>query len=278
VLPQYKSLRIADRRLDYFDAGTGSVVMLLHGGCCSAEDWFPLVPALTDRYRVVLPDGLVCTPTAWDLWLLADHLDADVLCLIGHSAGGKLAREMYCLAPGRVWGLVSIDSSAAVIPDSMTLARRLPNNMFSAQAAAMYEVNRAEMAQLKPHHRGDYPSAVTIRCRRHAYQRQAQSPEERLAEMNRSEPVVEQHAAPKPAPVPIADVGKFIRCPVLIYQTGRGKLGPEDVTAQWQQQKFASATTNYQIKKVNQCIRSAPLGRVCNNLNQNQCSDKRVAT
>jgi len=249
MTPQYRSLQIADHRIHYFQAGRGPAVMLLHGGCCSAEDWFPLLPAFADRFRVVLPDGLVCPLTAWDLWLLADHLGVRRLCLIGHSAGGNFVREMYCLAPDRVWALVSIDSSAAVVPGSMILARRLPNSMFSSRAAAMYEANRAAMTQLKPHHRGDYPSAATIRCRRRAYRRQTQTPAERLADMARPEPVTERCAPPRPAPTPVADVGRFIGCPVLIYQTGRGKLGPEDVTAQWQQQNVQAAQCEYVVIK-----------------------------
>ena len=43
-------------RVAYREIGTGPPLALLHSGLLSHKEWEPAVEALTDRFRVVLPD------------------------------------------------------------------------------------------------------------------------------------------------------------------------------------------------------------------------------
>ena len=225
-----RELRVGPHRVEYVSVGRGPCLILVHGGSCSADDWANLIDPLSRSYHLILPDGLVHPLDPWALWLLADHLGARRAALIGHSAGGMTIRQMYRLAPQRVWALVSIDSAAT---GPLTLARKLPNDLYSPQAAALYARHRDQMQQLRPHHQGDYPSRITIERRMEAYRRSALTPEQRAKERaHTAGPPTVLTEAP-PAPDPIADDGKFITCPTLVLHTGRGKLGPEDISSQW---------------------------------------------
>ena len=246
LTPELRAVATEDHPVEYYDVGRGPTLVMVHGGSCSADDWFPLLSRLADGYRVVLPDGLIHPLDPWRVWRLLDHLGIDRTALLGHSAGGALIREMYRLEPTRVWGFISLDSSAAVVPGSMTLARRLPNSHFSAVAAALYQTNQDAMEALRPHHRGDCPSEVTIRCRRRAYGRQALTAQERRRAEGRAAPEPKPISAPpRLCPRPIGDLGQFIQCPTLIYQTGRGKLGPEAISDAWQAQNVQAREAQY---------------------------------
>jgi pimeloyl-ACP methyl ester carboxylesterase len=223
------------------DAAAPTVV-LLHGGNCTAGDWSTVAPRLAKHYRVVVPDGFVHPFDPWRLWLLLDHLQIRRAALLGHSAGGPVIRSMYRLAPERVWALVDIDGSAL---GPLTLARNLPNDRYSPTAAALYEKNKAQMLQLKSGHQGDYPSEVTIDRRLTAYKRAQMSPEERAATRT-IEKVTRLPAAPPP-PAMIADEGKFVLCPCLEIQTGRGKLHRADFGAEWVDKNFQARRVRYEL-------------------------------
>jgi pimeloyl-ACP methyl ester carboxylesterase len=218
------------------------VVVLIHGGQCTAADWAAVAPRLARRYRLIVPDGFVHPLDAWRLWLLLDHLGVSRAALLGHSAGGPVIRTMYRLAPQRVWAMIDIDGAAF---GKLTLARNLPNDRFSPAAAALYEKNKAQMQQLRPHHRGDYPSLVTIQRRLIAYERSKMPPEARAA-ARKIDKVAHLPAAP-PAPAAISDRGKFIRCPCLQIQTGRGKLRRADLRPDWVKNNFQAGDIRYEL-------------------------------
>jgi pimeloyl-ACP methyl ester carboxylesterase len=235
------------QRIEYYELGSGPPLVMLHGGNCSADDWANITPRLSQNYRLILPDGLIIPTDPWKVWLLLDHLGIEQVALIGHSAGGSHARQMYRLQPHRVWAFASVDSNGA---GEMILARKIPNDKFSAQAAALYEKNHAGMEQLKPHHRGDYPSKVTIEKRLSAYRREQMTPEQRAQTRIWPPPLVlDLGENPPPAPEPIADTGKFITCPVLVIHTGRGKIGPEDISRKWIDQKIQASDVEYAVIK-----------------------------
>ena len=127
----------------------------------------------------------------------------------------------------------------------LILARNLPNDRFSPAAAALYEKHRAQMQQLKPHHQGDYPSLVTIERRLIAYERAKLSPEA-LAAARQIETVTQRPATP-PAPAAIPDEDKFILCPCLQIQTGRGKLQRADFGPEWIEKNFRVRDIRYEL-------------------------------
>jgi hypothetical protein len=149
---------------------------------------------------------------------------------------------MYRLAPKRVWAMIDIDGSAF---GKLTLARLLPNDRFSPAAAALYEKHKAQMQQLRPQHQGDYPSQVTIERRLTAYGR-AKIPPAARAAARQIEKIVELPAAP-PAPEAIPDEGKFILCPCLQIQTGRGKLRRADFGPEWVEKNFQARDLHYEL-------------------------------
>ena len=232
--------------LDYYEQGNGPAVVMLHGGQCAADDWANITPRLAQRYRLILPDGLVHPLDPWGVWLLLDHLGIQHIALVGHSAGGMLARQMIRLQPDRVRAVVAIDSNTA---GSLILARKLPDDTRSAEARALYEKNRDRMEQLKPHHRGDYPSDITIERRQFAYRRAGMQPADRAQTRTWPPPRTFRIDNPLPAPAPISDEGRFIRCPTMILHTGRGKIGPGDITREWIDQHLQAGDVEYVVFK-----------------------------
>jgi pimeloyl-ACP methyl ester carboxylesterase len=244
--PAIQAVRLGDDQVDFLDyagpdAGAPAIV-LLHGGQCTAEDWAAVAPRLANHYRVVVPDGFVRPFDAWRLWLLLDHLKISRTALVGHSAGGPVIRTMYRLSPQRVWALIDVDGGAF---GPLTLARNLPNDRHSPTAAALYERHKEQMLRLRPHHQGDYPSAITIERRMIAYERSKISPEARAA-ARKIDNVVQLPPAPPP-PTAIADEGKFILCPCLEIQTGRGKLRRADIEPQWVDSQFQARDVRYEL-------------------------------
>jgi pimeloyl-ACP methyl ester carboxylesterase len=140
--------------------------------------------------------------------------------------------------------VVSIDTQGV---GGTIVVRLWPNERFSPQAAAMYERRRAEMEALKEHHRGDYASDVNIAARNVAYHRQTLTPEQRALTRPAARVVESFAAAVGAAPQPISDEGTFIQCPVLVIHTGRGKLGPGDITQAWIEENIQARDVQYEV-------------------------------
>ncbi|MBI3973004.1 MAG: alpha/beta hydrolase [Chloroflexi bacterium] len=243
VVPGLEAVEMGSDRIEYCELGQGPAVVMLHGGRCSADDWSNVAPRLAERYRLVIPDGLVYPLDAWRIWLLLDLLGVGRAALVGHSAGGMCLRAMYRLQPHRVRAVVTIDSQGV---GKTIMARNLPDERFSPEAAALYERNRVAMARLRPDLRGDYPSLVNIERRNLAYRRAKLTPEE-LAQTRPAPRRTRRIETVPPAPEPISDAGKFITCPTLVFHTGRGKLGPEDVSQEWIDQNIQAQDVEYVV-------------------------------
>ncbi|MCE9541285.1 alpha/beta hydrolase [Candidatus Kaiserbacteria bacterium] len=88
---------------EYADDGTGPVILMLHGWKDSLHSFDPLIPVLTQAYRVVRLDmpGFGGTEMPPKNWVLGDYVDfvggfisklkLDVHTLAGHSFGGRVA-------------------------------------------------------------------------------------------------------------------------------------------------------------------------------------------
>src|SRR5207245_2728779 len=117
----------ADVRLNYFVAGEGAPVTLLHGFTQSGRSWQELINAMPGGWRWVVPDlrghgetrlqpGAMCTMDTClaDLEILWDHLGIERTHLVGYSMGGRLALHVAARKPERLLSLVTIGAHAGL--------------------------------------------------------------------------------------------------------------------------------------------------------------------
>ena len=109
-------------RISYRSAGSGSVVLLLHGITSSATTWDEVLPWLAERHTVVAPDllghGQSAKPrTDYSLGAQANGL-RDLLAVlghervtvVGHSLGGGIAMQLAYQYPELCERLVLVSS------------------------------------------------------------------------------------------------------------------------------------------------------------------------
>ncbi len=118
--PQF--VTIHGHRRAYVKAGTGPVVLLLHGLGCDHTTWLPVIESLSRRYTVIAPDllghGLSDKPRA-DYSVggyangmrdLITVLGIDKVTVIGHSFGGGVAMQFAYQFPERTERLMLVSS------------------------------------------------------------------------------------------------------------------------------------------------------------------------
>ena len=99
--------------------GSGDPLVLFHGFGFDSQVWYPLLPALIDRYQVYLVDlpgfGLT-SPMAWNVFkrALLEQVPAR-FALVGWSMGGLLATKLALEEPARVTHLINIASSPCFV-------------------------------------------------------------------------------------------------------------------------------------------------------------------
>jgi pimeloyl-ACP methyl ester carboxylesterase len=120
-------VRVGDVQLAVAETGAGQrPLLLVHGFTGAKEDFTPWLEPLAEAgWHAVAPDlrghGASSQPAAEsdysfqlmaaDLLGLADALGWDRYVLLGHSMGGMVAQVMACAAPGRLDGLILMDTS-----------------------------------------------------------------------------------------------------------------------------------------------------------------------
>jgi pimeloyl-ACP methyl ester carboxylesterase len=118
-------------RLRWFEAGSGPTVALLHGLGGAASNWMLVAPALSERFRVLVPElpghgGSSALPgPAETLDPYADRVAALLpapAVLVGHSLGAVVALRLASRSPELVRGLVL--TGAAGIGSSTRQSRR----------------------------------------------------------------------------------------------------------------------------------------------------------
>jgi len=127
----------ADVRLNYFVAGKGAPVTLLHGFTQSGRSWQEVISNLPAGWLWVVPDlrghgetliapGAPCTMDACtsDLELLWDHLGIQRTHLVGYSMGGRLALHVAVRRRERVRSLLTIGAHAGLEEDAREGRRR----------------------------------------------------------------------------------------------------------------------------------------------------------
>jgi pimeloyl-ACP methyl ester carboxylesterase len=134
----HRKARINGLELHWLEAGPAGAppVCFLHGGAAHAH-WFDrVIPAFTERFRVISLDqrghGLSAwaTPPAYatedfaaDLLALMEHLGWPRMALVGHSMGGHNAMGFAAWHPERVSALVVVDSRPQLPPDRIDRMR-----------------------------------------------------------------------------------------------------------------------------------------------------------
>jgi haloacetate dehalogenase len=109
-------------RQHYLDAGSGPVVVLLHGFPETSFAWRYQIPVLARKYRVIAPDlrgyGETDKPSngydkrnmACDLVALLDELGIEKIALAGHDRGARVATRFAKDHPNRLDRLVVLDN------------------------------------------------------------------------------------------------------------------------------------------------------------------------
>lgn len=117
-------LKIGKRQAHYLKAGSGSPVVLIHGGASDSSDWTETMTTLSRSYSLYAPDMLGYGLTDRDKpgYYLSEFvdftldfiqtvgLDSAALALVGHSLGGRVCLEIALQHPEKVRRLVLIDS------------------------------------------------------------------------------------------------------------------------------------------------------------------------
>ena len=127
-------VRIHGHRVCFRLAGTGPLIVLIHGITGSSAQWEPVMDALADRYTVFAPDLLGHGESAkprgdYSLGAYASGirdlligLSAEPATIVGHSLGGGIAMQLAYQFPERCGRLVLM-SSGGIARDVHPLLR-----------------------------------------------------------------------------------------------------------------------------------------------------------
>ena len=117
-------VRIDDIQMAYTDTGLGRPVVLIHGYPFNRSLWNEQVAALSNSYRVIVPDlrgfgetdasagTATMSQMAQDAARLLDHLEIPRAAIGGLSMGGYVTLAFYKQFPSRVRALVLADTRA----------------------------------------------------------------------------------------------------------------------------------------------------------------------
>ncbi|GLW07025.1 haloalkane dehalogenase [Microtetraspora sp. NBRC 13810] len=116
-------VEVLGSHMAYTEAGVGGPpVVFLHGNPTSSHLWRDVVPHVADRRRTLAPDliGMGASGKPDIGYRFADHaryldawfeaLDLGEVVLVGHDWGGALAMDRAARHPGRVRGLVLVET------------------------------------------------------------------------------------------------------------------------------------------------------------------------
>jgi pimeloyl-ACP methyl ester carboxylesterase len=138
-----REILLHGHRVAYRQAGSGPVVLLVHGITSSSATWERVMPSLARRFTVIAPDllghGLSAKPRGdyslgayasgvRDLLVSLGHERATV---VGHSLGGGVAMQLAYQFPERCERLVLVDSGGLGREVSLLLrSATLPGSEF----------------------------------------------------------------------------------------------------------------------------------------------------
>ena len=118
-----KQVDIFGQRINYLEAGSGPVVILLHGLGGDSTNWAMTVPALAQKFKVYVPDQIGFGKSAkpmmnYRVSTLVDFLNEFYAktgitraSLVGNSLGGWTAAAFALAYPDKVERLVLVDAA-----------------------------------------------------------------------------------------------------------------------------------------------------------------------
>ncbi len=132
--PSMKEAVVFGQKIQYADSGSGPVVVLLHGLGGNSTNWVFNAPALSQKFRVIVPDQVgfgrsdkplinyrVATYVDF-LDKLLSELKVERATLVGNSMGGWVAASYALKYPAKVERLVLVDAAGFAPPKEFDLS------------------------------------------------------------------------------------------------------------------------------------------------------------
>jgi pimeloyl-ACP methyl ester carboxylesterase len=144
-----KEAVVFGQKIRYTEAGSGPVVVLLHGLGGNSANWAFNVPALSQKYRVIVPDqvgfGRSDKPLInYRVATYVDFLDkfleglkVERATLVGNSMGGWVAALYALKHPSKVERLVLVDAAGFAPPKEFSLSALAGLNPSTREQAKM---------------------------------------------------------------------------------------------------------------------------------------------
>lgn len=163
-----KKFTIDGQQLAYLDVGQGPVLLLGHSYLWDHQMWAPQIEALSQSYRCIVPDLWAhgesdpapqktrsLQDIAADMLALMDHIDVAQFAVVGLSVGGMWGTELALMAPGRVTGLVMMDTFVGLEPEvthqkyfamleAISMAQMVPAPIVDAVVPMFFARNAAQ--------------------------------------------------------------------------------------------------------------------------------------
>ena len=144
---QQKDVEVYGLNIHYAEAGSGPVVVLLHGLWGGLNEWLPIVEPLSADHRVIALDfpgfhGSDKPDTQYHNTLLSqfldgflDALDLSEVTLMGHAMGANTATFTAVHHPDRIGTLILVDGAGYRNPDR-DLTKPLSQGMLNFRRVA----------------------------------------------------------------------------------------------------------------------------------------------
>ena len=157
--------------LAYRDIASGPPLVLLHGFTGTGADWDAFIPALSAKYRLIVPDlrghGRSLNPSgrftthelAEDVIALLDRLHIDHADAIGVSMGAMTLLHMATMEPDRLGSMILVSGTPYFPEQARAIYRR--NNPDSIPRERLEAMARA--------HSGGVPQVLQLMRQFHAY-------------------------------------------------------------------------------------------------------------
>lgn len=148
---RYRYVDAPHGQIHLAEAGEGESLLLLGGAPRSGRQFETLIPFLSGRHRLIVPDmpgfgnsaalpeGMTIEDVAAALVAMLDNLGIERTHLFGLHSGAKVAAALAAEAPGRIASVIIAGKSHSIIPDKEERAR-----VMRAMVARLYYADGAD--------------------------------------------------------------------------------------------------------------------------------------